>query len=218
MAEGQETYEYENPVFDDNDDDDDEHESDTTWAFEPGEASTPHNGGEQYEMQTWMHEQSGLPDTSYEETPLLRRTGSIGDLQKESALRQKMKKSVDMIKAKFPRANFDAFKIRRGTGKNAGKIVAIGSRGGEYKILKDDESDLTKSFFDSFKNKLGTRAEEILIEDRNTIQEQRQRLTEAENQQRLANALAHGTKNWIYSKFDLDQKSGSNMIIALIQT
>ena len=95
-----------------------------------------------------------------------------------------------MIKAKFPRANFDAFKIRRGTGKNAGKIVAIGSRGGEYKILKDDESDLTKSFFDSFKNKLGTRAEEILIEDRNTIQEQRQRLTEAENQQRLANALA----------------------------
>ena len=28
----------------------------------------------------------------------------------------------------------------------------------------------------------------------------------------------HGTKNWIYSKFDLDQKSGSNMIIALIQT
>ena len=30
--------------------------------------------------------------------------------------------------------------------------------------------------------------------------------------------LQHGTKNWIYSKFDLDQKSGSNVIIALIQT
>ena len=28
----------------------------------------------------------------------------------------------------------------------------------------------------------------------------------------------HGTKNWIYSKFDLDQKSRSNMIIPLIQT
>ena len=28
----------------------------------------------------------------------------------------------------------------------------------------------------------------------------------------------YGTKNWIYSKFDLDQKSGSNMIIALMQT
>ena len=158
MEEGRETYEYENPVYDD-DDDDGEHEintdpndGDSTWAFEPGEASIPHNGGEQYEMQTWMHEQSGLPDTSYEETPLLRRTGSIGDLQKESALRRKMKKSVDMIKAKFPRANFEAFKIRRGSDKNEGKIVAIGSRGGEHKILKDDESDLTKNFFDSFKN------------------------------------------------------------------
>ena len=193
---------FENPAYDDNPGDDDEQEInrtgppdagqefDSTWSFGPGAASTPHNGGEQYEMQTMMHEQSDLPDTSYEKAPLLRRTGLIGDLQKESALRQKMKKSVDMIKAKFPRANFDAIKIRRGSGKNAGKIVAIGSRGGEYKILKDDESDLTKSFFDSFKNKLGTRAEEILIEERNAIQEQRQRLAEAENQKRLANALA----------------------------
>ena len=233
MVEGRETYEYKNPVYDDNDgDDDDDYEintappdGDSTWAFEPGEASTPHNGGEQYEMQTRMHEQSGLPDTSYEEEPLLRRTGSIGDLQKESALRQKMKKSVDMIKAKFPRANFDAFKIRRGSGKNAGKIVAIGSRGGEYKILKDDESDLTKSFFDSFKKNLGTRAEEILIEDRNTIQEQRQRLTEAENQQRLANALAaekekeeQGVENLrqqverIQARIDgLQEEQGSNL-------
>ena len=30
--------------------------------------------------------------------------------------------------------------------------------------------------------------------------------------------LLHGTKNWIYSKFDLDQKSRSNTIIPLIQT
>ena len=58
-----------------------------------------------------QHEQSGLPDTSYEETPLLRRSGSISDLQRESALR--MKTSVDMIKAKFPKAKFENFKIRR---------------------------------------------------------------------------------------------------------
>ena len=167
----------------DNDDQyDQEHEVDTTKPFQPGAASTPY--------QTMMHEQSGLPDTSYEETPLLRRTGSIGDLQRESALRQKMKKAVDMIKAKFPSADFEIMKIRRGSGKNTGNIVAIGTRGGEYKILKDDESDLTKSFLDSFKKKLGPRAEEILLEDRNTIQEQRQRLAEAENQERLANALA----------------------------
>ena len=30
--------------------------------------------------------------------------------------------------------------------------------------------------------------------------------------------VPHGTKNWIYSKFDLDQKSRSNVIKALIQT
>ena len=168
--------------LDHDDQDDEEHEVDTTRPFRPGAASTPY--------QTTMHEQSGLPDTSYEETPLLRRTGSIGDLQRESALRQKMKKAVDMIKAKFPSADLKIMKIRRGTGKNTGNIVAIGTRGGEYKILKDDGSDLTKNFSDSFKKTLGQRAEEILLEDLNTIQEQRQRLAEAENQERLANALA----------------------------
>ena len=110
-------------------DDDDEQEVDTTRPFQPGAASTPYYGREQYEMQTMMNEQSGLPDTSNEETPLLRRTGSIGDLQRETTLRQEMKKSVDMIKAQFPRANFEIIKIRRGSGKNAEKIVAIGSKG-----------------------------------------------------------------------------------------
>ena len=42
-------------------------------------------------------------------------------------------------------------------------------------------------------------------------------LPEEANEERLK-TLGHGTKNWIYSKFDLDQKSGSNMIIALIHT
>ena len=183
MAEGRDFgYDDERLDYNIDHDDDDEQEVDTTRPFQPGAASTPH--------QTMMHEQSSLPDTSYEETPLLRRTGSIRDLQRESALRQKMKKSVDMIKAKFPSANFEIMKIRRGSGKNLGNIVAIGARGGEYKVLKDDESDLTKSFLDSFKTKLGPRAEEIILQDRNTVQEQRQRLAEAENQERQANALA----------------------------
>ena len=95
-----------------------------------------------------------------------------------------------MIKAKFPRANFENITIRRGDGKNSEKVVAVGPKGGEYKILRDDGSDLTQSFFDRFKTKLGPRAEEIILEDRDTIQEQRQRLAEAENQERLANSLA----------------------------
>ena len=86
---------YEDPFLDhdiDNDgydDDYDQEEVDTTRPFQPGAASTPHQGGEQYEMQTMMHEQSGLPDTSYEETPFLRRAGSINDLQLESEIRKK---------------------------------------------------------------------------------------------------------------------------------
>ena len=132
MAEGEETFSTDFPVpeHDLDYDDDYEQEADTTRPFYPGASSTPYHGGEQHEMQTMMHEQSGLPDTSYEETPL-RRTGSITDLQKEGAIRQKIKRSVDMIKAKFPRAKFENIKIRRGTGKNSGKVVAIGSRGGE---------------------------------------------------------------------------------------
>jgi len=63
---------YENPAFDpydpslddrdddddndDDDNDDDEQEVNTTRPFQPGSASTPYQGGEQYEMQTMQHE------------------------------------------------------------------------------------------------------------------------------------------------------------------
>ena len=62
--------------------DDDEEEGDTTRPFQSGAASTPYHGGEEHEMQTMQHEQSGLPDTSYEETPILgRAAGSITDAE-----------------------------------------------------------------------------------------------------------------------------------------
>ena len=65
----------------DHDDDDEEQEVDTTHPFQPGAASTPYqpgdpyHGGKQMEMRTMLHKQSGLPDTSYEEIPLLRTEG-----------------------------------------------------------------------------------------------------------------------------------------------
>ena len=176
----------------DDDDDDDEQEVNTTQPFKPGTASTPYHGGEQHEMQTIQHEQSGLPETSFDEDniPLLERTPSISDLHNESALRQKMKKAVDMIKGKFARANFEKIKIRRGTDKNLGKIVAVGPKGGEYKILKDDETDFMKSFLKTFKQDLGKRTEEIISQDNDEIRENRQRLREAEKQLRDAEKLA----------------------------
>ena len=194
MAEGGD-FGYDDPALDydidhdDDDDDEDDEEVNRTRPFQPGAASTPYHGGEQHGMQT-MHEQSGLPDTSYEETPFFRRAGSISDLHQESLLRRKMKKAVDFIKDKFPTAKFENIKIRRGTGKNTGEVVAIGSKGAEYKVLKDDESGLMKSFLNSFKNKLGPSAEEIIAQDRDTIREQQQRLVEAERQQREADIIA----------------------------
>lgn len=69
--------------------DEEEQEVNRTQPFQLGAASTPYQCGEEIEMQTGKHEQSGRPDISYdEETPLLRRAGSIADLQNESVLRQ----------------------------------------------------------------------------------------------------------------------------------
>ena len=192
MAEGGE-FGMDQPDLDyrlEHDDDDDEQEVNTTRPFQPGTASTPYHGGEQHEMQTMHNEQSGLPETSFDETPLLERTPSISDLHNESALRQKMKKAVDMIKGKFARANFEKIKIRRGTGKNLGKIVAVGPNRGEYKILKDDDTDFMKSFLNAFKKDLGPRTKEIIAQDNDEIRENRQRLREAEKELRDAEKLA----------------------------
>ena len=93
MAEGGE-FENKNKPLDDliDFDSDDEQEVDTTRPFQPDAASTPYHGGEQHEMQTMMHEQSGLPDTSYEETPLF-------GAQAEKA------RSWGTLKRFFPRAS-----------------------------------------------------------------------------------------------------------------
>ena len=71
MAEGEDPFSYKDPVLDNNLDNDDDQEVDTTRPFRPEVASTPYYREEQYEMQTMMHEQSGLPDASYEQAPLL---------------------------------------------------------------------------------------------------------------------------------------------------
>jgi len=169
MAEGGRESGYDDPQLKkklDHDDDDEEEEVDRTRPFQPGAASTPNQGGETREMQTRQHETSGLLDTSYEETPLLERTPSISDLQKESSLRQKLKKAVDAIKTKFPAADFEKIKIRRDTRKSEGKIVAVAPKEGEYKILKGDDTGFMKRFLDSFKDYLKDTAEEIVAKKR----------------------------------------------------
>ena len=73
MADSDEfTDEYERLVQkNDNDDDDfDPQKFNQTRYFQPGAASTLYHGGEENEMETMQHEQSGLPDISYDETTL----------------------------------------------------------------------------------------------------------------------------------------------------
>ena len=174
---------YDDPDLDyqiDHDDNDDKKVNRTT-TFEPLAASIPYHGGEHHEMQTMMHEQSGLPDTSYEEIPLL-----------EPEERKKiLGRALNFIKSKFPRADLARLDPIGFSKKGArADIVSFGPKGGETKIFKKGGSELQKNFIDRFSKSLGPSAEEIIAQDRNSIQEQRQRLVEAEKQQREADIIA----------------------------
>ena len=185
MAEGEDPYFFENPAYDDNpgDDDDQEinrdgpNEFDSTWSFGPGAASTP---GEQYEMQTMMHEQSGLHDASYEETPLL-------GAQSEQA------RSWDALTRLFPKASAtDLETSYSANGRLQVKKSGFGKK--SYPLFTTDRNTkqdrLNPSLTKEIKDALGKSAEQIIAEDRDSSREQRQRLEEKENQQRQAEALA----------------------------
>ena len=190
MADGEAPYVFENPAYDDNagDNDDQEinrvgahdgdQEFDSTWSFGPGAASTP---GAQYEMRTMMHEKSGLPDESYEETPLLSDAQAINRL------------SWDALTRKFPNASTINLETSYSkTGRLQVKMYGFGKK--SYPLFTRDNNTgrerLNPSLPKEIIKSLGNSAEEIIDEDRHSIREQRQRLAEAENQQRQAEALA----------------------------
>ena len=199
MAEGYFAYDdtYHDYEIDHDDDDDVQETQNTTQPFNPGQASTPYHGGEQIQMQTMQHEQSGLP--SYEETsfggdqrPLL------GDFLSPEEKKSRVEKAIDFIKKSFPKADFrkiDPIALSK-KGTNS-EIVSLGPKGGETKIFKQDGSGFLRSFTDKFSKSLGPSAEQIIAEDRDTIQEQSQRLAEAEKQQREAETIAAATKRRI---------------------
>ena len=129
MAEGEGDFGYDDPDLDhniDHDDNDDEQEVDITRPFQPGAASTPYQGGEQYEMQTMQHEQSGLPDTSYEETPLL---GAQAQAQR----------SWDALTRFFPDASsIDLEATYSRTGRLQVKMAGFGKKA--YELFTKDRS------------------------------------------------------------------------------
>ncbi|KAL9969145.1 hypothetical protein ACROYT_G021321 [Oculina patagonica] len=184
MAEGGGEFGYEDHDLDrdldhnSDNDDEEEQEVDTTRPFQPGEASTPYHGGEQHEMQTMQHEQSGLPDTSYEETPFL---GSFIHQDDKPAMIDRAK---DFIKRKFPKVNFaklDPIGFSKKSG-NETTIVSFGSKGGETEIFKKDGTGLLKKFTDKFKAPLGPEAESLIAQENEEIRETNRRLRESEIQ------------------------------------
>ena len=157
MATGGGKFGYEDADLDNrvdhDDDNDEEQEAERTQPFQPSVAftpyqpGTPYHVGEQMEMHTMQHEQSGLPDTSYAETSFI--IGEDIPLLEPDLERQGV---IDRLKRVSTRFTENSFAIMKGTrGKNKGKIVAIGRDGGEYKIMKEDGTDFMKSFTDAFR-------------------------------------------------------------------
>ena len=177
--------------------------------FQPGAASTPYHDGEQHEMQTMMHEQSGLPDTSYDErTPILSTaeierwlgalredpitgiidTTKIPDKIENPLSREGKEEQVrrvkKLIKKRFPNANVDGLVISYST-KNPMDIVVLGPQGRETKIVLADGSDLqlNKAFV---KSKLGPPARDIIQKTSADIRKKQKELKDLRNSEQLS--------------------------------
>ena len=186
MATGGDTFAFEDKVLDDKiDNDDDEQEvnrngdANITQTFDPTRASTPYHDWEKYEMQP-MQEKSGLPDTSFdEETPLL---GAQAQAQR----------SWDALTRLFPDASsIDLEANYSKTGRLQVKMAGFGEKA--YDLFTKDRSGgqkLNPKLTKEIQRSLGRRAEQIIEEDRNTAQEQGQRLEEAEKQLRESDKIS----------------------------
>ena len=204
MAQGGDAFGLKDPYLDasldEKDDGDDEEEVNRTRPFqpdEPGAASTPYPSGETIEMQTMLHERSGLPDTSYsDETPLL--SDFLTPEDQESFLEREKQKIVD----RFPKADFKKLPpIGFSKEGDRSEIVAF-KAGKEERIFfkktsPDGESRLLKAFTTKYSKALGPPAEQIIAEDRDTIREQRKRFFEAEKELEQAQTLLQKFKSFV---------------------
>ena len=180
MAEGGD-FSYEDKDLDyhiDHDDDDDQ-EVNRTGPFDPYAASTPYHGGEQHEFQTMMHEQGGLPDTSYEETPLL-------------GARAQMQNSWDALTRLFPRASATDLETSYSkTGRLQVKMSGFGKK--TYPLFTKNKytgkEQLNPGLTKEIKNSLGSSAGDIIAEDQTDIDDSRKKMAQYEEQQRQHEAL-----------------------------
>ena len=188
MAEGGE-FGMDQPDLDDEIDHDSDYEQESNRnepLQPPGASSTPYHGGEQIELQNMQHEQSGIPEISFDEIPSLR--GFIHQEDKPALL----ERARAFIKRRFPRVDFGKLGPIGFSKKpnNDTTIVSFGTRGGETEIFRKDGKGLLQKFKDKFRTSLGPEAESLIAQDNDEIRENRQRLREAEKQLRDAEKLA----------------------------
>ena len=126
-------------------DDDDEQEVNTTQPFQPGASSTPYHEGEAHEMANMGEEGEGIP-------PLPKYADFVHTEDKEPLVNR----FKEFIKAKFPKVDFSKIVISLGKQKdNEGKAVALGPRGGETVIFKQDNT-FTAKFSQQYSGALGS--------------------------------------------------------------
>ena len=152
-------------------------EPDRTQPFEPGGASTPYPEGE---MANFPQEQSGRGET-IPEAP------EVTDFVDKPAL---LEKGRDKLKARFPDSDLSKIPLGIGTNKGlVGKVVALGKRGGEVTIFRED-GNITKAFEAQFGSFLGSSAENIIAEDNTALQDIQRRIDEAQQLEARLNAQA----------------------------
>ena len=135
-------------------------------------------------MHTMPQEQSGLPETSFDEDiPLLE------GFRHESDKPGILEKVREIIKRRFPKLDFKklgpiGFSKKSG---NETEIVSIGPKGGEYAIFKKGSEDILELFTKKksrIKDALGPKAEDIIAEVVASIREEKQREAASEKQNR----------------------------------
>ena len=147
-------------------------EPDKTQPFEPGGASTPYP-----EMTHLPQEQSGTIPEAPERTDFVDKPTLL------ESFREK-------IKARFPKVDLSKIVLGIGTKKGlVGKVVALGKKGGEVSIFKED-GNITKAFENQFGSFLGSSAENIIAEDNTALQDTQRRLDEAQQAEARLNAQA----------------------------
>ena len=150
---------------------------------EPGGASTPYPEGEEHEMANLPQEQSGGGET----IPEAPEYADFVYTEDKEILVNSFK---EFIKAKFPKVDFSKIVISLGKQKgNEGKAVALGPKGGETVIFKQDNT-FTKAFSKQYSGALGSSAEKIIAEDNTALRDTQRRLDEAQQAEARLNAQA----------------------------